>query len=70
MAAIAFHSKLEEGAVYLRSNAFALSKEMAKNLQKLWAWMKTTEQTPFLANVSERLMNRIMPACAIAAVSW
>ena len=31
--------------------------------------MKTTEQTPFLL-VFRRLMNRIIPACAIAAVQF
>ena len=48
--AIAFRSKLEDGALIER---FCTVEGHGKELAKLWMWMKTTEQTPFLASVSE-----------------
>ena len=86
MAAIAFRSKLEDGAVYLSIERFCAVEGDGKELAKLWVWvkiaeqtcqrgyerlsfsgrtvvkkvdsalsarLKTTEQTPFLASVSE-----------------
>jgi hypothetical protein len=53
MAAIAFRSKLEDGAVYLSIERFCAVEGDGKELAKLWVWVKTTEQTPFLASVSE-----------------
>ena len=46
-------SKLEDGAVYLSIERFCAVEGDGKELAKLWVWMKTTEQTPFLASVSE-----------------
>jgi hypothetical protein len=45
----AFHSKLEDGAVHLSIERFCAVEGDGKELAKLWMWMKTTEQTPFLA---------------------
>jgi hypothetical protein len=47
-----FRSKLD-GAVYLSIERFCAVEGDGKELAKLWVWMKTTEQTPFLASVSE-----------------
>jgi hypothetical protein len=39
--------------VYLSIERFCAVEGDGKELAKLWVWMKTTEQTPFLASVSE-----------------
>jgi hypothetical protein len=39
--------------VYLSIERFCAVEGDGKELAKLWVWVKTTEQTPFLASVSE-----------------
>jgi mono/diheme cytochrome c family protein len=66
--AIAFRSKLEDGAVYLSIERFCVVEGDGKELAKLWVRMKTRNKRRSWL-VFRRLMNRIMPACAIAAVT-
>jgi hypothetical protein len=40
-------------SVHLSIERFCAVEGGGKELAKLWVWMKTTEQTPFLASVSE-----------------
>ena len=68
MAAIAFRSKLEDGAAYLSIECFCAVEGDGKELAKLWVRMKTRNKRRSWL-VFRRLMNRIMPACAIAAVT-